>query len=322
MKPLFRGGILIVTALVIGYAGCSGCTRPQQDKQSAKEKEAEVKGEIKVDGSSTVYLITEAVATHFKKQHPQVKITVGISGTGGGFKKFSSGETDINDASRTIRPVEVENCKKTGVEYVELQVAWDGLSVVIHPDNDWARKMTVEQLRKIWHPDTAAKKWSDVDPGWPDHEIRLYGADADSGTFDFFTEAINGKERVCRKDYEPASDDNVTVRGVAGNKFALGYFGVAYYEENKDKIACVAVAAKQGAEYVLPTRETVLKGTYKPLSRPLFIYVKKPSLKRPEVAEFVKFYLRRGDLAQEAKYIELTRDQQFTQQESLEEAMK
>lgn len=275
-------------------------------------------GEVKIDGSSTVYLITEAAAANFQKHHPAVKITVGISGTGGGFKKFAAGEIDICDASRPIRPAEKEACQKNGVEYLELQVAWDGLSVIIHPDNDWARKMTVEQLRKIWHPDTAAKKWSDVDPAWPDQEIKLFGAGPDSGTFDYFTDAINGKEKLCRKDYEASEDDNVTVKGVAGNKYALGFLGFAYYQENQDKLTAVAVAAKGTRNFVAPETETILKQRYQPLSRKLFIYVKKSSLQRPEVREFIRFYLRRDDLVSTAKYIEMTRRQQFEQQEQFE----
>lgn len=283
-----------------------------------------LKGEIKVDGSSTVFLITEAMATNFKKQNPGINISVGVSGTGGGFKKFSAGETDISDASRKIRDAEKEACAKNNIEYVELQVAWDGLAVVIHPDNTWARKMTVEHLKKIWHPDSAAKKWSDVDPNWPDQEIKLFGPGADSGTFDYFTEAINGKEKLSRKDYQASENDNDLVRGVAGNKYAMGYFGVAYFEENKDKLGIVAVApAGKGLDAaVIPTKDTVLKGIYKPLSRPLFIYVKKDSLKRPEVAEFCKFYLRRHDLVSTAKYIEMPGRQQVAQQEILEKALK
>lgn len=283
---------------------------------------ADLTGEIKADGSSTVYLITEAMATGFKKVHPNVRITVGISGTGGGFKKFGSGETDIQDASRAIKPAEAEVCKKNGVEYLELMVAWDGLAVVIHPENTWARKLTVEQLRKIWRPDSPAQKWSDVDPTWPNETIRLYGAGPDSGTFDYFTEAIVGKEKVSRRDYEATENDNVTVQGVAGNKYALGYFGLAYYEENKNRLGLVAMAEKDGGPYTLPNRETVLGNTYKPLARPLFIYVKKASLKRPEVQEFVRFYLRRNDLVQAARYIELNFRQRQQQQDRYDNALK
>ena len=279
------------------------------------------KGEIQCDGSSTVYLITEAMATNFKKQFPDVQISVGISGTGGGFKKFSAGETDLSDASRKIKPAEHAACQKNNIEYVELQVAWDGLTVIVHPDNTWARSLTVEQLKKIWHPDTAAKTWSDVNPAWPNQEIKLFGPGPDSGTFDFFTEAINGKEKVSRSDYQASEDDNTVVQGVAGNKYALGYFGLAYFEENKNKLQAVAIIAKEGDKAVLPSAETVLNKTYKPLARPLFIYVKKGSLKRPEVAEFVKFYLRRNDLVKSSKYIPLNQRQLTIQQETFEAAL-
>ena len=288
-------------------------------------------GEVKADGSSTVYLITEAMASQFKRRHPWVNLSVGISGTGGGFKKFAAGETDLSDASRKIKPEEVKKCHANGIDFVEFQVAWDGLTVIIHPDNYWAREMTVEQLRKIWHPDvtgedpakrfTNAKKWSDVDPTWPPEEIKLFGAGPDSGTFDYFTEAINGKERVSRKDYEASENDNVTAQGVAGDKYALGYFGLAYYEENKDKVAAVAVAAKAGAPFVAPSRETVLNQIYKPLSRPLFVYAKTSSLGRPEVAEFLRFYLRRNDLVTQSGYIDLNVRGRMQQQEKLEKAL-
>jgi len=279
-------------------------------------------GEIKGDGSSTVYLITEAMAANFKRQYPEVRISVGISGTGGGFKKFAAGETDINNASRRIRPAEQEACRKNGIDSLELQVAWDGLSVVVHSENIWARKMTVEQLRKIWHPDTAARQWSDVASGWPNEEIRLFGPGPDSGTFDFFTEAVNGKEKLSRKDYLASEDDNIIVQGVAGNRFAVGYFGLAYYEANKDKLGLVAIAAEPSGEYVLPSTESVLTHTYKPLSRPLLVYVNRASLKRPEVEEFVRFCLRRSDLVRTAKFIPLTDRQQLLQQEKFEEAAK
>jgi phosphate transport system substrate-binding protein len=299
---------LLAAGLVL-LAGCAGVPPGQ------------LTGEIKVDGSSTVYLITEAMATQFKQQHPYVNISVGISGTGGGFKKFAAGETDISDASRRIKDAERDACKKNGIDFLEFQVAWDGLTVIIHPENYWARAMTVEQLRKIWHPNTAAKNWSDVDPTWPDQDISLFGAGPDSGTFDYFTEVINGKERLSRRDYQASENDNVTAQGVAGNRYALGYFGLAYYEENKDKVAAIAVAAKAGAPFVAPSRETVLNQTYKPLSRPLFIYVKKASLRRPEVEKFVRFYLRRNDLVVLSGYIDLNVRGRMEQQAKLEAAI-
>jgi phosphate transport system substrate-binding protein len=285
---------LLLAALCVGMAA------------QAADAQDKLKGDIKIDGSSTVYLITEAMAANFKKLHPDVNISVGISGTGGGFKKFAAGETDISDASRKIKPAEAENCKKNNINYHEIQVAWDGLAVVINKDNNWANKMTVEQLKKIWHPDSAAKKWSDVDPSWPNETIMLYGPGPDSGTFDYFTEAINGKEKATRTDYTASEDDNILVQGVARNKYAMGYFGLAYYEAHKDKLNVVAIAPKNGDAFVTPTVETVLSNTYKPLSRPLFIYIKDSSLKRPEVRDFAEFYMRRGDLVAASRYVPLS----------------
>lgn len=282
-------------------------------------------GMIKVDGSSTVYLITEAMAANFKKLHPGVNISVGIAGTGGGFKKFAAGETDINDASRPIKPAEADNCKKKGISYLELQVAWDGLAIIINPENSWAKKLTLEQLKKIWHPNAGGFKnatlWSDVDPSWPKEEIKLYGADADSGTFDYFTEAVNGKEKVIRDDYQASADDNVTTNGVIRNKYGIGFLGVAYYEGSKEKLGVAAIAAKEGGEHYVPNQDTVLSKKY-PLSRPLFIYVKTDSLKRPEVQEFCQFYMRRNDLVEASKYVPLNSSQLLRERKKLDSAVK
>ena len=280
----------------------------------------ELSGDIKIDGSSTVYLITEAMASEFQKQHPFVYINVGISGTGGGFKKFAAGETDVSDASRRIKKEEAEACRHRGIEFLEFQIAWDGLTVVIHPQNTWAREMTVEQLREIWRDGSTVKKWSDVDPGWPAQEIKLFGAGPDSGTFDYFTEAVNGKEKNSRKDYAASEDDNVTARGIAGNPYALGYFGLAYYEENKDIVTAVAIKGKGARVPVAPGRRAVLDRSY-PLSRPLFVYVKQASLARPHIQAFLRFYLRRGDLVREARYIELAARDKVGQQELLDKAV-
>jgi len=280
-----------------------------------------VAGDIKADGSSTVYLITEAMARAFKVHHPGVAITIGSSGTGGGFKKFAGGETDISNASRAIKPAEREGCAKVGIDFTELQIGWDGLTVVIHPENTWARKMTVAQLKAIWREDSTVTKWSDVDPTWPDEPIKLYGPGADSGTFDFFTEAINGKEKSSRKDYEASENDNVLVQGVAGNKYAMGYFGLAYYEENKSKLAAVAIQVDERSPAVLPSPETVLDRSYRPLARPLFFYVKNASLKKPAVLEFVRFCLRREDLVHRANYIPLNTRSKLAQQRILEDAV-
>jgi phosphate transport system substrate-binding protein len=284
--------------------------------------ETKLSGSIKADGSSTVFLISEAMAAQFTKLHPDVKISVAIAGTGGGFKRFAAGETDISNASRAIKSAEAEKCKENGIAFTELQVGWDGLAVVINKENTWAAKMTVDQLKKIWHPDTAAKKWSDVDPSWPAEEIKLWGADSDSGTFDYFTEVINGKEKVIRNDYTPTADDNITVQGVIRNKNGMGFFGVAYYEQNKDKMNVVAVMNPKTKEYVLPTNANVLSKKYSPLGRPLFIYVKNSSLKRPEVKAFVSYHMQHPEVVDAVKYTPLNNVQGSRERKKLDEALK
>jgi phosphate transport system substrate-binding protein len=279
-----------------------------------------LKGEIKIDGSSTVYLITEAAAAKFKKEHPNVNITVGISGTGGGFKKFVIGETDIQDASRAIEPPEIKKAKANNIAYTEIQVGWDGLAVVINKENTWAKKMTMEQLKRIWQPKDNAKTWKDVDPTWPDEKLVLYGAGPDSGTFDYFTQAVNGKEKECRTDYNGSEDDNTIVQGVSSNKYAMGFFGVAYYEGNKAKLNVVAISEK-GGDYVAPTPDAVLSHKY-PISRPLFLYLNNKSLQRDEVREFVRFYVRRTDLVSKVGYVPLTTLQHAKEQKKLNTALK
>lgn len=246
-------------------------------------------GSIVVDGSSTVYPITEAVAEEFQKSYPGVKVTVNQSGTGGGFKKFANKESDISNASRPIKTSEEEALKKNGFDYIEIPVAYDGLSVVVNNENTWAESLTVAELKAIWDKGSKINNWKQVRPGFPDLPLKLYGAGTDSGTFDYFTDAINGEERRSRSDYQASEDDNVLVQGVMGDKGALGYFGFAYYEENKDKIKLVAIDNGKGP--VAPSQETINNGTYQPLSRPLFIYVHKDAADRPEVQAFVKFYL-------------------------------
>jgi phosphate transport system substrate-binding protein len=248
-------------------------TSPSAPAPAPTPSPARLSGEIKVDGSSTVYPITEAVGEEFQKLHPDVKVVVGISGTGGGFKKFCNGETDISNASRPILQKEIDTCAQNGIEYIELPVAYDALSVVVNPRNDWVACMTVAELKKIWEPDAQGKitRWNQVRPEWPDAPLNLYGAGTDSGTFDYFTEAIVGKAKASRGDYTASEDDNVLVQGVANDQYALGYFGLAYYFENQDKLKAVAIDNGKGC--VLPSEETVRNGTYQPLSRPLFIYV-------------------------------------------------
>ncbi|HET8761487.1 MAG TPA: PstS family phosphate ABC transporter substrate-binding protein [Nitrospiria bacterium] len=266
---------------------------------------------IKVDGSSTVYPITEAVAEEFQKKNRTVRITVGISGTGGGFKKFCGGETDLADASRPIKATEVKQCADNKVEYIELPVAFDGLAVMVNPKNTWAASMTVAELKKLWEPPAQGKitRWSQIRAGWPDKEIRLFGPGVDSGTYDYFTEAVVGKEHASRGDYTASEDDNVLVQGIAGDPLALGFFGVSYYDSNKGRLKLVAIDdenPKNGAGPILPTAETIKNATYEPLSRPIFIYVNKKALDRPEIAAFVKFYLTAGrELVNEVGYIPL-----------------
>src|SRR3972149_2016055 len=267
---------------------------------------------IKIDGSSTVYPITEAVAEEFQKaDRGKTRVTVGISGTGGGFKKFCGGETDISDASRPIKPTEVELCMKNGIEYIELPVAYDGLAVMVNPKNTWVDSMTVKELKKIWEPAAQGKvtKWSQVRPGWPDKEIHLFGPGVDSGTFDYFTEAIVGKGGSSRGDYTASEDDNVLVQGIATDALALGFFGVAYYDHNKDRLKLVPVDDENvanGIGPVFPEYENVVKGTYQPLARPIFIYINRKSADKSEVVKFVEFYMKNGAaLSKEVGYISL-----------------
>jgi phosphate transport system substrate-binding protein len=267
------------------------------------DSEGSLSGTIVGDGSSTVFPISEAVAEEFGKVAPDVRVVVGISGTGGGFEKFCNGETDFSDASRPIKDEEKEACGAKGIEWVEFQVAFDGLSVMVNPKNDFVECLTVDELKSIWEPGSTVNSWNDVRPEWPDESIALYGPDTDSGTFDYFTGEIVGEEGASRPDYTASADDNVLVQGIAGDEDALGYFGYAYYVENTDKLKLVAVDGGEGC--VLPARESVLDGTYKPLSRPLFVYVRSDALERPEVAEFMRFYLTEGrPLVAEVGYVE------------------
>ena len=263
---------------------------------------------VKVDGSSTVYPITEAVAEEFQKAKKNaVKVTVGISGTGGGFKKFCRGETDISDASRPILEKEMADCKAAGIEYYELPVAFDAITVVINPKNNFIKQLSVAELKKIWEPAAQGKvtRWKQVNEAWPDQPMKLFGPGADSGTFDYFTEAVVGKAKSSRGDFTASEDDNVLVQGVARDVNALGYFGFSYYVENKDKLKAVPIVNDKG-QAVTPSFDAVVKGSYQPLSRPIFIYVNAKSLAKPEVKEFVQFYMEQGaKLAQEVKYVPL-----------------
>jgi phosphate transport system substrate-binding protein len=312
MSPIIRAlrVWIVILPVLAGAAACGGGGA----SESAAPAGPRV---ITADGSSTVAPVTEAVAEEFQRANPGTRVTVGTSGTGGGFQKFCRDETDISDASRPITPSEAEACAKTGVTYIEIPVAYDGLAVVVNPKNTWAASITVAELKKLWEPAAQGKitRWNQIRAGWPDREIHLFGAGVDSGTFDYFTEAIVGKTKASRGDYTSSEDDNVIVQGVGGDENALGYFGFAYYEQNHDKLKLVAVDDgddTNGAGPIAPSPESVKNGTYRPLSRPIFIYAKVKALERAEVKSFVDFYLNQGiPLIREVGYIPLT-DNEYT----------
>ena len=264
---------------------------------------------VKIDGSSTVFPITEAVAEDFQKSKKgAIKVTVGISGTGGGFKKFCRGETDISNASRPILKKEMEDCRAAGITYLEMPVAYDALTVVINPKNNFVKSLTVAELKKMWEPAAQGKvtNWNQINPEFPSAPLKLFGAGADSGTFDYFTEAITGKSKSSRGDFTASEDDNVLVQGVSRDVNSLGFFGFAYYVENRDKLKAVPIVDKPGGKAVLPSMENVLNGTYQPLARPIFIYVNAAAIKKPEVKEFIEYYNKHGEvLAREVKYVPL-----------------
>ena len=268
-----------------GVLALSGCAGKEEEAPAASA----LSGAVAVDGSSTVAPISEAIAEEFQGANPGVRVTVGIAGTGGGFKRFCAGETDISDASRPITDAERESCAAAGIEFVEMPVAWDGLSIVVNPSNDFAECLTVAELKKIWEPNSKVTSWRDVRSDFPAQPIKLYGPGTDSGTFDYFTEVINGKAKSSRPDYQASEDDNVLVQGVAGDQFALGYFGHAYVSKNPDKLKVVGVDSGTGC--IQPTDETITNQTYTPLSRPLLLYVKRASMARPEVKEFIRFFM-------------------------------
>ena len=266
---------------------------------------------VQIDGSSTVFPVSEAVAEEFQNsQGGRVNVTVGISGTGGGFKKFTRGETDLSNASRPILKEEMETAKSNGIEFIELPICFDALTVVVHKDNDWVDHLTVDELKKMWDKDATGTvtTWSQIREGWPEEKFALFGAGSDSGTFDYFTEAINGKAKQSRGDYTASEDDNTLVQGVSGNKYALGYIPYAYYEPNQDKLKAVPISWSKNAtpDPVMPSMENVLAGTYNPLSRPLFVYINKKSADKPEVKAYVEFLLENvGTLAKDVKYLPL-----------------
>jgi phosphate transport system substrate-binding protein len=287
-----------LVALLFAVA-CGGSTPRGGDGSGAG-------GDIKVDGSSTVFVLSEAVAEEFSKAGNRARVTVGQSGTGGGFQKFCRGETDVSDASRPIRATEVQACKAAGIGFFEIPVAYDGIAIVVHPRAEWIANITTAELKTLWAPEAQGKvtRWSQVRPGWPDREIHLFGAGVDSGTYDYFTEAINGKEGASRGDFTSSEDDNVLVQGVAGDELALGFLPYAYYNENKQRLKLVPLDGGKGP--VAPAFDTIRNGSYQPLSRPLFIYISEKSLARPEVQQFADFYIASvGGLAEEVGYVQL-----------------
>ncbi len=304
MRYLF--GALIFTTFALSLMRCG----------ARNTGEAELKGTIRIDGSSTVYPITEAVAEEFRLEQRDVRITVGVSGTGGGFKKFGRGEVDINDASRPIKDEEARNAKENNVDFVELTIAFDGLAVLVNKKNTWVTDITIEELRKIWEPAAQERitRWSQIRDGWPDEKFNLYGPGVASGTYDYFTEAIVGKSGSSRGDFTASEDDNVLVQGIEGDRNALGFFGYAYYSENKERLKLVGVNAGSGP--ILPSPETIMNGTYAPLSRPVFIYVAGNSAQKPEVKAFVDFYLTTAtELVPDVGYIPLPPEQYRTELE-------
>jgi phosphate transport system substrate-binding protein len=312
IRPQGRILLLVLAAglLATATAACGRSGSASDGTNAAiSNTSSDLSGRIEADGSSTVGPFVTAAAEDFQAQNPGVQVTVGISGTGGGFERFCAGETDLSDASRPIKDdEEVPVCKTNGIEYTEFQVANDGIAVVTNKENDWAMCLTVEQLNKIWGPDSEIDNWNQVDPSFPDQKLTLAGPGTDSGTFDFFTGVINGEEDASRTDYQATEDDNVTVQAVSGDKGGLGYFGLSYFEQNQDTLNDVEVDGGSGC--VAPSSETVQDGSYTPLSRPLFVYVKNTSLQKPEVAAFMKYILdNQAQIAEKALFVPMTDEQ-------------
>ena len=283
-------------------------TKAGGDTATTAAAGGDLSGRIEADGSSTVGPYTTAAAEAFQDVEPGVQVTVGVSGTGGGFERFCRGETDLSNASRPIKDEEIAACEQEGVEYVEFQVANDALTVVVNPENDWAECLTVAQLKQIWNTGSKVNNWSQVDADFPGDELKLFGPGTDSGTFDYFTDAINGEEGASRSDYAASEDDNVIVQGVGGERGGLGYFGFSYFEANQDSLKAVEIDGGDGC--VAPSVETAQDGTYKPLSRPLFIYAKTESFERPEVEAFMQYLLdNETAIAESSQFVPLTDEQ-------------
>lgn len=330
---------LLTLCAMTGFAFAVGCVKPSTPSnsspstnstttapggsQTVEKPVVELKGKISIEGSSTVYPITQAIGVEFGDKHLGVQVTVAGNGTGAGFKQFIKREVEVCDASRPISDGEKKSCQDQGIEYLELQVAIDGLTVVVNKDNDWVDTMTVAELKAIWDRGSTVKKWNDIRPEWPDQPLELFGAGPESGTYDYFNEVINGSAKQSRSDYQASENDNILVDGVSGSKFSLGYFGYAYYVGATSKLKAVKIAPADGAEGIAPTTETVLSGAYTPLSRPLFIYVDQEALKRPEVAAFVEFYLsdEGQDVVENRKYVRMNPTVLSTMRQRLADAL-
>jgi phosphate transport system substrate-binding protein len=304
-------------ALVVALAACGGREGLEDDDGAT----GSLSGRIEADGSSTVAPLVTLAAERFQARYPGLRITVGVAGTGGGFERFCAGETDLSNASRPIDEEEAALCEQNGVEYLEFQVANDALTMVVNRDNNWASCLTVDELKRIWEPGSKVESWNDVRPDFPDERLVLFGAGTDSGTFDYFTDAIVGEEGASRTDYSASEDDNVTVQGVSGQRGGLGYFGFSYFEENQDSLKALEVDGGDGC--VAPSVETAQDGSYTPLSRPLFVYAKRESFSRPEVEAFVGYMLdNAAPIAEEAEFVPLTEEQVADARAELEAALE
>jgi phosphate transport system substrate-binding protein len=304
-----RALAVLTMLLALALAGCGSQREAgSDDDENETTAQSDLSGRIEADGSSTVGPYTTAAAERFRRSNSDVRITVGVSGTGGGFERFCAGETDLSNASRAIKDEEKEACEAEGVEYVEFHIANDALTVVVNPENGWANCLTVAELNNVWEPGSKVNNWSQIRAGFPDERLRLFGAGTDSGTFDYFTDVINGEEGASRSDYSATEDDNVTVEGVSGNRGAMGYFGLSYFEQNQDSLKALEIDGGDGC--VAPSVETAQSGDYKPLSRPLFIYAKRESFERPEVEAFIQFILdNEAEIAEAAQFVPLTDEQ-------------
>jgi phosphate transport system substrate-binding protein len=317
MTRLTKISVTLIAVLALAAAGCGG---GEDNGNEAGGGGGDLSGRIQADGSSTVGPFTTRAAERFQQENSGVQVTVGVSGTGGGFERFCRGETDLSNASRPIKDEESAICEEKGIEFVEFQVANDALTVVVNKDNDWATCLTVDQLNAVWEPGSKVDNWSEIPDGdFPDERLRLFGAGTDSGTFDYFTDVINGEEGASRSDYSATEDDNVTVQGVSGDRGAMGYFGFSYFEENQDNLKALEIDGGDGC--VAPSVEAAQDGSYKPLSRPLFIYAKTESFQKPEVAAFIQYTLdNAAEIAGETQYVPLTDEQVSEQQAAFEEA--